>query len=145
MSLWPRVTLIGIGFLLVAGVAQSSVMRPLWQVIGVIGPPESYTALSFANPRDLPIDFPAKRSSLTVAFLIANAATRTQNYTWIVSEAEGKNLRRISAGNVNIAAGKTAKVSQQVKITCKPGQHLELTVSIAHQTERIDALMNCTL
>lgn len=137
-------TLVVIGFLLVAGVAQSSFMRSLWQAIGVIRPPESYTALSFANPRDLPIDFPAKRSSLTVAFLISNAAASIQNYTWIVSETVGKDLRRVSTGNIDIGSGKTAKVSQQVKIECKPGQHVELTVSIAHQTERIDALMNCT-
>jgi hypothetical protein len=142
MALWFRLTVIVVGFLLVMGVVQSNFVRPLWRAIGVIGPPQSYTAISFENPRDLPTELSGKQPTVTAAFMISNKTADPQNYAWAVSVVEGDTVRGSSSGNINVAAGQAALVSRQIKINCKPGQ-VKLMVSLIRPKEHIDAFMNC--
>lgn len=141
---WPRLAVVIIVFLLIVGAVQSSFMRPLWKAVGLVGQAEPYTAISFSDPRSLPTQVTVKQTSLTVAFMISNATSATQGYDWMVSVAEPRVFQHVTTGEITVAAGKTAKVSQSVKIHCKPGK-IKLTVNLAQPEEHIDALMNCTL
>lgn len=139
---WPRVAGVIAAVLLLVGVCQSSPGRSALRIIGLIGNPNSFTAIAFANPQTLPVQLDSASTKLNLAFTISNDTINVARYQWSLKVAVNNNSKLVTNGNIQLAPNGAATVTRQIEITCKAGQ-AEVTVSLKDPDEHIDAWMTC--
>ena len=142
MTAWARLTVVIAVLLLLVGIFQSSPGRFILKKIGLVGNPSSFTAIAFANPRDLPLRLASARTKLNLAFTISNDTSTVKDYQWTVTVTANKQSATASSGHTQLASNVTTTIARQIVISCKAGQ-AEVAVSLKNPDEHIDALMTC--
>jgi hypothetical protein len=142
MSAWTRLTVVIAVLLLFVGVFQSPPGRSILKKIGLVGDPSSFTAIAFANPKDLPLQLASARTKLNLAFTISNDTSAVADYQWTVTVTTNKKAGTANSGYAQLAPNVTTTIARQIVITCKKGQ-AEVTVSLKSPDEHIDAIMAC--
>lgn len=127
---------------LAVGAAQTGVGHSILQRTGLFEEPTGYTSLAFQNP------FPteqlrSRRTSITLPFVIHNAASTAHTYQWSLHLVQGRHTYRVASGSVSVASGREKIIAPSAKIFCTQGQ-VEIVVSLAHPAEYIDAQMTCS-
>jgi hypothetical protein len=117
--------------------------RPLLKAVGLVGNPNTFTAISFANPQSLPEQLSATRSKLNLAFTISNHTSSAKDYQWLLTVTVNSKSATAGKGTATLDPNGTATVAKDIEVVCKTGQ-AEVTVSLAGLNESIDAWMTCS-
>lgn len=141
--MWPWITLV-VAMLILAGIAQTGYGRTVLRTVGLSPPSGSYTALSFANPQELPTRLRSKVSQVQVSFAIRNASNSSASrvYNWVILLSHSGRSLTAAAGQVMVPFGAVRTVNKTVRTSCAKGQ-LQLTVRLANPAEHIDFWTAC--
>jgi len=138
---WSAVGLVGL-VLAVVGIAQTGVGQAVLRDAGLIGSAPSYTALSFADPGQLPTQLYSREALLDASFVIRNSSAAARQYDWQIIEARAGRRRRLAGGQATVAAGRTGRVNQTVLSSCTGGR-LQIVVKLAEPRESISFWATC--
>ena len=122
-------------------VAQTAGGKSLLHRAGLTGGDETYTALAFADARNLPLQLPA--AGARVAFSVHNAEASGRTYRWTVLALGARGTRVLANGRLPVAKGKTAFAAPSIALPCSRGR-LRVQVRLADPPESIGFWTSCT-
>lgn len=127
---------------LLALAAQTAAGKSLLRHAGLIGGRESYTALAFENPRNLPADLRG-HPNLRVGFTLRNVEGGPRTYRWTIVSQTKRGSRELASGSVPTANGELAHASARIQIPCTGGR-VRVNVRLADPAESIGFWTRCT-
>jgi hypothetical protein len=139
---WWRAAVAAVVVLLFLGVFQTSAGRPLLKAVGLVGSPNTFTAISFVNPQSLPEQLSTARSKVNLAFTISNHTSGEEDYQWQLTVTVNNKSAPAGKGTVALGPNGTTMIAKDIDVVCKTGE-AEITVSLAGLNESIDAWMAC--
>ncbi len=128
--------------ILVALGAQTAAGKSLLRRAGLIGGRESYTALAFENPRNLPADLRG-HPKLRVGFTLRNAEGGPRTYRWTALAQTPRATRKLASGSATAAEGQLVRATARIRIPCT-GERVRVNVRLAEPAESIGFWTRCT-
>ena len=91
---------------LALSLAQTTAGRSVLEAAGLYRGPSAYTSLAFSKPQSLPASLSAKRTKLTVSFVISNVSTTPHRYEWSIflNLNQRGHASRLAAGRTQVPA-----------------------------------------
>jgi hypothetical protein len=93
------------------GFAQTGPGRAVLRDAGITGTGQSYTALAFASPAQLPTQLYSRVALLDAAFVIRNSSAKQRQYPWQLEEISNGQVRQLAGGQATVAAGASTTIS----------------------------------
>jgi len=104
--------------------------------LGLVPEPQQFTELAFAAPAALPSSA-VPGSPLALTFVITNEEGKSYTYHWDATLREGQITMALSAGEVTVAASKSAQVPfvfVPKRVLTSPA---EISIALAHSSEQL--------
>jgi 4-hydroxy-L-threonine phosphate dehydrogenase PdxA len=139
---WQGAVALAVGFVLLAGIGQTSIGHAVLVKAGLFERPANYTSLAFAQPQTLPEQLTSRQNNVDISFVISNVHEPYHAYRWSMQLVQIGHTRRVVAGSVNVASGKGVKITKSAKISCTQGK-VQVIVSLVQPAEAIYAWIAC--
>jgi hypothetical protein len=138
---WSAVAVVAL-ILAAIGFAQTGAGRAALRSVGLAGHAQSYTALYFASPAQLPAQLYSQEALLSAPFVIRNQSSSARRYGWqIVATADGRQSQ-LATGHSTVASGGTTTVEWQRLASCVGGR-LRIEVRLSAPRESISFWTMC--
>jgi hypothetical protein len=138
---WSAVAVVAL-ILAAIGFAQTGAGRAALRSVGLAGHAQSYTALYFASPGQLPSRLYSQEALLSAPFVIRNQSSSAQRYGWrIVAAADGRQ-NQLASGHSTVVSGGTTTVVWQRLASCVGGR-LRIEVRLSAPRESISFWTTC--
>jgi hypothetical protein len=134
--------LLSVVLIVLALAAQTAAGKSLLRHAGLIGGRESYTALAFDNPRNLPADLRGN-PQLRVGFTLRNVEGGPRTYRWTIVSQTKRGSRKRASGSVSAADGELAHAGARIRIPCS-GDRVRVSVRLAEPAESIGFWTHCS-
>jgi hypothetical protein len=133
---------VGAFVLAAAGFTQTSAGSAVLRDTGVSGQPSAYTALSFANPNDLPTQLYSLEALLPADFVIRNESSDARQYDWQVVEVKEGRDRLVASGRAAVAPGAATTITRSFVASCA-GRKIGISVRLTAPREAIEFWSSC--
>jgi hypothetical protein len=124
------------------GFAQSGAGRALLRDTGLEGRTPSYTALSFANPGELPTQLYSPAGLMPTAFTIRNSSAQQRHYPWQIEEIRNGQVRQLASGQATVPPGAARTINRSFVTSCTGGR-IKIEVSLPGAGESIGFWTTC--
>jgi hypothetical protein len=137
-----RLSLLLVGVLACASLAQTAQGHVLLADVGLYEKPATYTELAFSQPTALQNALNEPGGDVQVSFGIHNVSGDAQSYQWSVAVVDSGKSQVKASGTAQVPGQGRTSVDRSVAVACPSGQ-TEVTVRLAAPAESISFWLKC--